>query len=96
MTHDEKEMVQFVRERGADLGQLDIMVEDIKCRQAQIINSRGLEAQVKYLLQHRSPVNIRNWVRHEMKILREHGMVTQSKVVPEKNVRIKFKKRRKK
>lgn len=94
MTLAEKKMLQYVKFVGADLGQLDILVEDIKCQQATLINQRGTLAQVKYLLQHHTPEELKRVVNHEVDTLRKHQMKLQSKARPERNVKIKPKRRR--
>lgn len=88
MTPTERKMLRWVRERRADLGQLDILVEDQKCQAANRINTAGTLAQIRYLLKAFSPRELRNAVRNEMKILRRYHMETQSKVKPKKNRRI--------
>lgn len=87
MSQDQIELVGFVKAMNADLGQLDILVEDVKCQQANVINGKGIEKQVEYLLKHYSPVGLRNLIRHEMKFLNARQMSTQSKVHPAKNQR---------
>lgn len=82
-------MLRWLNLVHADLGQLDILVEDQKCQQANRINTKGTLAQVQYLLKSRSPVRLRNQVRHELRILRRYRMQMQSKTQPKKNRRIK-------
>lgn len=89
MTPTERRIVRWCRKVGADLGQLDIMVEDIKCQQANLINNHGLVAQVRYLLKHKTPLELKQAMRHELKMLRQHHMSLQSKTKPKKNRRIK-------
>ena len=89
MTPTEKKMFRWVQKMRADMGQLDILVEDEKCQQANRINTKGTLAQIQYLLKSRSPVRLRNQIRHELRILRRYHIAQQSKVVPKKNRRIK-------
>lgn len=89
MTPTEREMLRWLQTIKADLGQLDILVEDEKCQQANRINTKGTLAQIQYLLKSRSPVRLRNQIRHELKILRRYHMQQQSKTNPKKNRRVK-------
>ena len=65
---------------------LDILVQDQKMQAANIINSEGIEAQVKYLLTRMSDEELVKTVEHEMNTLRKYGMKSQSKL-PEGNVK---------
>ena len=88
------QLVAWVKKHNADLGQLEILVEDAKCLEAREICSKGLRAQVKYLMSKMHSSEIRKMIRWEMFILRQHGMKMQSKVVPEHNIPLNGKRKR--
>jgi len=80
MTIGDRKLIAWCRKVGADLGQLDILVEDIKCRQATEINRKGLEGQVLYLRKHLTREELRKCIWQELQLLQRYGMVRQSKV----------------
>lgn len=92
MTVDE--MVQWVTEHKAHLGQLEILVEDAKCMEAREICTKGLRAQVRYLMSKMHSSELRKLIKWEQRVLLEHHMQMQSKVVPERNILFRKKKRR--
>lgn len=81
-----KKLRKWIRRMGANYGQLDILVEDVKCQQANKINTRGLRAQVDYLTQYYKTKTLRNMIWHELTQLQKHGLKRQSKAVPENNI----------
>lgn len=87
------ELMLWVKGMSADSGCIDILVEDVKCRQAIAINRQGPKGQIEYLLKHYKPETLQKLIRHEQNMLSQFGMRSQSKCEPEKN--IKQKKRRK-
>lgn len=82
-------LMKWCKSMNADVGQLDILVEDLLCQQATRINTRGLKAQLQFLLQHMSEKELKVNIRHELYQLRKYQMRLQSKLHPENNIKIK-------
>lgn len=79
--------VQWLREHGFNEDHLAILVEDQKCQAANRINSKGMSSQVQYLLTCFDWKDLVSSVQNERKLLASYGMKSQSKVLPEKNVK---------
>lgn len=89
------ELKKWCKEAGADLGQIDILVEDIKFQEANRINSNGLWAQICFLYSKgSSAAEIKSKIKKEITTLQRYQMARQSKTVPELNVRLKPKRKR--
>lgn len=89
-------MISWIKDQGADRGQLDILVEDIFAQRAISVNARGLRSQLQVLRQLYTDKDLKVLVAHEMKLLQKHGMLLQSKNIPENNMRYPKRKKRKK
>ena len=77
-----------LKEFGCRSEHLDILVQDEKMQAANLINTAGMEAQVKYLLTKMTAEEILDTVKHEFEMLRRYHMKCQSKL-PDGNVRSK-------
>lgn len=86
-------LFRWIKKMDADLGQIDILVEDRLCQRALAINKKGLVAQLKFLRKYYTDLEIRELIWHELQILRTHGMQQQSKLVPKKNISLSKKRR---
>lgn len=80
--------VTMARAKGLDLGQLDPYVEDQFLQQANGINNKGIEGQIKFLLKALGPVRLEAVMLAERHLLNKYGMVRQSKAKPEKNIAV--------
>ena len=89
-------LTAWIKEQGADRGQLDILVEDIFAQRAMGVNIRGLKSQLQVLRQVYKDKDLKNLISHEMQVLQRHGMVMQSKNIPKNNIRYPKKKKRRK
>lgn len=89
-------LISWIKEQHANLGQLDILVEDIFAQRAMGINTRGIKSQLQVLRQVYTDKEIKVLVAHEMQLLQSRGMVMQSKNIPENNIGYPKKKKRRK
>jgi hypothetical protein len=85
-----KKVVEKLKELGCRGEHLDILVQDQKMQAANVLNSSGMEEQIRYLLTRMEPEEVVAAVKHEFEMLRRYNMKTQSKL-PEGNVRRKHK-----
>ena len=79
--------LEWLREHGFNEDHLGILVEDQKCQAATRINAKGMEAQLRYLLTCLEWKDVVSSAQHERNMLTRLGMKSQSKLVPEKNVK---------
>lgn len=80
---------KYLQNMHADLGQLDILVEDIKCQEANRINNKGVWTQICFLYSKGNSVEtIKEMAKRELTVLQRNNMARQSKCVPENNVRL--------
>jgi len=79
--------LDWLREHGFNEDHLGILVEDQKCQAATRINAKGMQAQLSYLLTVLEWKDVVSSVQHERNMLTKLGMKSQSKLVPEKNVK---------
>ena len=91
----QKKLRIWIRKHGAQYGQLDYLVEAIKCMQANRINNAGIRAQVKFLSRYCTAREIRHDVIGELTQLQRLKMFKQSKCQENGNVMF-WKKKKKK
>jgi hypothetical protein len=100
MAQDEKKLIRIAKRLHADLGALDSLVMDAKCIQANKINNRGVETQIKYLFKQFGYTIVKRWMISEVKAIRKHnsskGMVQPKKIEESKEDAICTRKRIKK
>ena len=81
-------LVEWCRKIGMSKDQIGILIEDIKAQEAVQLN-KHLHSQMLFMYRKlKSSRKIKERIWHERNMLRRLGMKSQSKFVPENNVKL--------
>lgn len=81
----EDRRLAYLERKGFMSDHLASMVEDQKCQAANIINNKGMRAQLQYLLKTMPWSEVVESLQASMKVLERYSKRSESKLVPGKN-----------